>query len=160
MMSDDTEDRFDQIRAKGEEMIRRHGWMVQSVSPTQEQPGISYNYSIGLHAKGLPEILVIGLPLQIGHALVNDIVKLVMARKTMGSTFVGDIAHPKWPTHFFLIEAQSDKAAEYALGADARSDGVAKYIQIVWPDKEGRFPWNPDATPEFRDAQPVLGAVA
>lgn len=28
--------------------------------------------------------------------------------------------------------------------------------QVVWPDREGRYPWNEGATPDPRHEQPVL----
>jgi hypothetical protein len=30
---------------------------------------------------------------------------------------------------------------------------------IVWPNNDGNYPWNPHATKEFKDWQPVLGVV-
>jgi len=33
-------------------------------------------------------------------------------------------------------------------------------LQIVWPDKRGRFPWDADFDERTRDRQPVLAAVA
>ena len=30
-------------------------------------------------------------------------------------------------------------------------------VQLVWPDKQGRWPWDPSSRDGFRGLQPVLG---
>jgi hypothetical protein len=32
--------------------------------------------------------------------------------------------------------------------------------QSIWPNNDGHYPWSPNATKEFKEWQPVLGAVS
>lgn len=153
------EERLAKIREANERTIRTQGYMVENVFPTDDSPGPFFNYSIGLHAKGLPEIIVLGLPLQVGNALINEVAKLFLAQKAMGNELPNEIALPQWPVNFALLPADLANARELAVGAHTRSGGVASFLQIVWPDKEGRMPWASGVTDSFREAQPLLGVV-
>ncbi|MBW8711109.1 MAG: DUF4262 domain-containing protein, partial [Mycobacterium sp.] len=60
-----TEEYLDELRAT----IRIHGWAVQSV----EDDRLPFAYTIGLHDRGLPELLVTGLSPQPAARLLNDV---------------------------------------------------------------------------------------
>ncbi|MEJ6002533.1 DUF4262 domain-containing protein [Paucibacter soli] len=158
-MNDDIEERMAKLRQAGERLIKEVGWYVQSVAPVAGEEGCAFNYSVGLYDKGLPEILVLGLPLQVGHELINDVARYLIAQKAMGSKLAGEVRLPRWPTSFVLLAADPAQVGEYAYCAVSRSQGAAQFLQIVWPDKEGRFPWAHGATDSFRAAQPVLATV-
>ena len=146
------------IRAQLESIIHRSGWAVQGVFPTEESPGPHFCYSIGLHDKGLPELLVFGLPLNIGQALINDVARMLMARQQESQALpLGKNSLENWPTPFILLEAEAALAEPYATGARRRSQGKASYLQVCWPDKAGRFPWQPGVNAGFLEAQPLLG---
>ena len=40
------------------------------------------------------------------------------------------------------------------------SIGIFRALQIICPDREGVFPWEPQARQEFRDWQPLLAVSA
>src|SRR5262249_52869691 len=61
----DAEGYLDELRAT----IRIHGWAVQGV----EDDRLPYAYTIGLHDRGLPELLVTGLPPEGAAGLLNDV---------------------------------------------------------------------------------------
>jgi len=153
--------RIEQIRQHMEAMIQKFGWFVQGVFPTAGSPGQEFSYSVGLHDKGLPEVLVIGLPMQSAHVLVNDVANYLVAQKEKG-WHVGEtlLNHDNWPMPFYLLPAADDTGTMYATGAHRRSSGAAKYLQVVWPDTQGLFPWQTGYEDRFRPEQSVLGFPA
>lgn len=150
--------RIADIARQREALIRQHGWMVQSVFPTQEMPGPSFAYTIGLHDQGVPEVLVIGLPAPVGHQLLNDVAQLLVdARKAKQPLPQGRVTHPRWPMAFYLLPTTGQAASEWATGALNRSAGQAEFLQVCWPDTHGRLPWEPRFERKFVQIQPVLG---
>lgn len=145
-----------QIWQQLEAHIERFGWAVQGVFPTTESPGLAFAYTIGLHDKGVPELLVIGLPPEVAQPLINTFARWVLARKAMGQPLTGEFQLDGWAMVFHAVDALPVSAAEYATGAHRRSSGQARYLQLVWPDKAGLWPWDPQARREFIEAQPVL----
>lgn len=140
-----------------EEIISRMGWMVQGVFPTRENPGPDFSYSIGLHEQGVHELIIMGLPMQVAGPLINAVATSLLEAKVKGESYNTTFTHPAWPMPFALVEVPAQKASDYATGAHNRSKGQAQYIQIIWPDKQNRFPWHPDAEQSYRDAQLMLG---
>lgn len=147
-----------QVRDDLEDTIRHnisaHGWHVVLVQEDAEAP--AFAYSIGLHAGyGQPEILISGLPTDLMHGLINDIGRRVVkgedftAEKRCGALLEGydcvfrPVARRHYPDHFGY-------ARWYYEG-----DGFP-VMQCFWPDKAGRFPWEPECDPGLRGLQPVL----
>jgi hypothetical protein len=149
-----------QYWARIEEIIARVGWAVQGVFPTEQSPGPFFCYSMGLHDQALPEVLVFGLPPEVGHALVNDVARYLMARKLLKQPLEGKFELENWPMPAYLVTVDPVRAREFATGANSRSDGAASYLQIVWPSKEGHFPWDAGASVGYLEAQIVLGQPA
>lgn len=146
------------VLAQLEDNIARFGWAVQGVFPcVGDEDSIPFHYTIGLHNKVLPELLVFGLPMDVGQMLLNDVAMVMLEKQAAGLPVLGKFTHDRWPAPFYLVEAESAKAVEYATGANRRSQGLAKYIQVVWPDKHGSFPWQAGVAQGYLEAQPVLG---
>ena len=132
--------------------------MVRGVFPTVESPGPTFVYSIGLHDKRLPELIAIGLPLESGHALINDVARLLLDHLERQTALpCGLISHANWPMPFHLLPAEAELAEEYATGAARRSEGAARYLQVCWPDTKGLFPWQKGFEQKFASMQPLLG---
>jgi hypothetical protein len=130
------------------EDIFTHGWVVQHVEDGRRP----FAYTVGLHDRGLPELLVTGLAAQRAQWLLNTVARRVIAGLELragqrislsGATrleFV-DVEHP---------DAHLDMALAIA-GTHIRA------VQLVWADARGRWPWAPGFDDGVR-RQPVLGA--
>ena len=154
----DIDKRLAAVAAQREELIAKFGWMVQSVFPTAESPGDCFAYSIGLHTQGLPELIALGLPMEVGTALINDVARQLLAHKVEGRGLpIGQMALERWPMPVYLLEADASTARELAVGADRRSAGQANYVQLCWPDKGGHFPWEAACSPAIQRLQALLG---
>ncbi len=149
-------DRFGTYQRQREALIAQHGWMVQGVFPTAEIPGSSFSYTIGLTDRDLPELIQIGLPIEVGHTLLNDTAALLQAQPDLLSTLPLEYRHPNWPAPFTLVNADAFKASDWAVQAWRRSHQTARFVQVVWPDKHGHWPWELECSEGVRTMQPLL----
>lgn len=118
--------------------ITKHGWMIQGVAPHVGQTGVSFAYTVGLTTAGLPELTIIGPPIDVSTEILND-----AARYSLGATINdGDVL---------------ENAASVPLRATTVTDlepfKVARalynpitMLQLVWPDPHGSYPGDPGWT--------------
>lgn len=137
-----------------ESAIRTQGWAAQSVHDRLPK----FVYSIGLHDKMLPELIVFGLPVSLGKEVINLTAHICIeragSRQAVSAKRATLIELPSWPRPFWLVPAIREQVAQYAVDAVARSRSQTEFLQIVWSDVAGRFPWEPGAQ-AFED-QPAL----
>ena len=127
-------------------LVQRNGWVVQFV--TDRTP---FAYTIGLHPRGLPELLVTGMPPQRARHVLNSVAEYLVdggkplpgERILIGDELLLDVVQVQHP------DAHLKFAAAF-YGADLRA------LQLVWPDDQGHRPW----CSEFSNSgvrQPVFG---
>lgn len=137
---------------KQQDIIETHGWALTSVLSDGTMP--SYTYSVGLSAKGLPELLLVGVGPRDAQIILN-----AAAKKLIGGVFSGapgerlqEVANfPLAPRHL-----AQDLAEKFALGADryAHENNLKMHmIQIVFPDQKGLFPWEAGCDPSMTAMQ-------
>jgi hypothetical protein len=139
-------DYLDLVREK----ILARGWAVQFVED-ERRP---FAYTIGLHQRALPELLVTGLAPKQSLWLLNTFAKraLVGRRPTAGD----QVSLPAG-TRLELVDVEHPDAHMGIAIAIEGTDIAA--VQLVWADDRGRWPW----APGFDDGQrrqPVLGRRA
>lgn len=144
--------------AQLEAKIKERGWVVQYVFPEEGNSSPSFTYTTGLHAHGLPELVTFSLPPETSQRLLNEIAADLMLRKATKQTAGGDYTHANWVFPLYLLEADPELASEYATFAWNRSNGAARFLQVVWPDPYERFPWDPRYGTKFKGMQPLLGS--
>lgn len=144
----------DAMLAKIRADIARVGWHVVLVPPDAQTAG--WAHSIGLVERfGHPELVVFGADLERIGPLLNAVAARVAAGRRLeaGTQLSGVLRDlplavrevaPRW------IQSFLGNAAWYA----GRPDLPA--LQIFWPDPAGRFPWDPDCDPTWREDQPQL----
>ena len=118
----------------------------------------SFSYTVGLHKSyGHPEMIVFGLPPNTAHGVLSDIA----LKAKQGAPF--DLSKPAdkllEDCNVFFVEVPKDAFAEYVLSA-IRFNGAEDFsvFQVVWPSaRDGLYPWDAEADPEFVASQPVLG---
>lgn len=130
------------------DLVDEHGWAVTVVFGGEDDQGgltPSFSYTVGLSAKGLPDLLIFGLPEQSAHPILNAIVR---------KAFDGQIAlrdgqvvreAANLPLKLRVIEP-AEKGLETALGARrfaAENGHEAQILQVLWPDLAGTFPDEP-----------------
>jgi hypothetical protein len=134
------------LRAK----IATYGWAVRNVSDADQARCLSY--TVGLTAHGHPEVVMTGLPPEVGHAFLNIVGEIVVregGRFTVGETTTELAEGAAMP-----VIAVSDKTGLTAVDAFY---GDVPAVQVVWTDSAGRLPWEPGyANPP--GSQPLLGS--
>ena len=131
----------DRVRAyldRCQALIDEHGHMVQSVFADARTP--DFAYTIGLSTRGLPELVVIGLPSETATHALNQIAQR--------------LAKDSIPDHQDITEIANMPLRLRTVDPDAAwvHMGVARSLlqtrptairQVLWPDPSGRFPGDP-----------------
>lgn len=141
---------LDETRA----LVAEHGWAVQGVFSVagEENPGPNFLYTVGLSTYDAPEFIVFGVAMEVGHAVLNG----MGAKVRDGARFqAGDLLDDVLDGYNVRLVEVHD-TTEHLTVAN-RVYGLpdpVRALQIVLPDKAGRFPWDPDCELSW---QPVLG---
>ena len=118
------------------QMIDAHGWAVRNVSDSD--PAKCLSYTVGLTAHGHPEVVMTGLPPEVGTAFLNIVGEIVVregGRFTSGEATTELADGPAMPV--IEVSDRSDLTAVDAIY------GVVPVLQVVWTDSLGHLPWEP-----------------
>ena len=134
--------------------IATYGWHVVKVLEDAEGPGFAF--TIGLYRRfEHPELIVVGLPPDTMHRLLNVAGEAVRS----GQVYVAGQAYDD------LLEAYSCTFRPVPVRQYEPYLGYARWyyrgddfptLQLVWPDREHRYPWAAPPDAWIRGAQPVL----
>jgi len=131
-----------------------HGWHVVKVM--EDAAGPAHAFSIGLHEKhDHPEIVVVGPDLDVMHRLVNALGEDVRdgRRFRPGASYEGIVSG--LGCHFRAVHPAN--YADFLGYAGWYYQGAAfPALQCVWPDPDGRFPWDPGFPAPLARHQPDL----
>lgn len=143
--------------ARQAEVIDRVGWLVLHVFPEADDPPdvAAFAYTVGLSARGHPELLATGLPPQAGHGLLNELAGRVHAdaRRFQHGELV---SNPAGDQAVVIIDAQPSGEIFPALAFKRYGPARVRVQQVLWPDEQGRFPGERGYAVE-RFPQPLLG---
>lgn len=132
--------------------IARTGRHIMGVFPdvdSEDPLNESFTYSIGNSLRNLPELLLVGL---CGESFaINALSELMLKR---GRKFDdGEIVSLGGPFAVCVVDASEDVKREFTIQV-GRQLGIADQdydvMQVVLPDKDGRFPWQPDCAEPYR----------
>lgn len=140
--------------------IEAHGLQVISVMGDDSTP--PFAYSIGIEKSlGMPELFTIGLHAQTAHGLINDCYQRMKAGLVLSEgmqldgLLAGDyrcIVGAMHPSHYKNYMGW----ARWLHGGDS-----FRTWQIVFPSStDKRYPWDPDATEQFKELQPLFSTPA
>ena len=139
-----TDDYLDVLR----ETIKDHRWAVQFVE-SDDRP---FAYTVGLHDKGLPELVVTGMRAQTAAKLLNVIGEQMVDEGMVlqpgehidcGARFLLEVVEVEHP----------DVHLRFAVGLYGSK---IRALQLVWADNVGRWPWD-QGWGHGRRRQPVFG---
>ena len=137
----------DDLTDAGRELLQDVADHKANVMHVTDDAGVpKFSYTVGLwHHFEQPEVIVFGLDVE----AADEVARFAHGEKHEG-LMVGFAAR-------FLDVP--DEAAQAHLGAAAWAyqDQPFRSVQLVWPDKEKRWPWQDGVRQGFRDVQPLLG---
>jgi hypothetical protein len=133
-------------------MIMDSGWAVQFVERDRLHP--PYAYTVGLTARGKPELVVTGLPARPSAELLNDVaVHVLHSELPEPGEQIPLIGGP-------LIEiVEVDVPEAHLLMVGEFYDPGFRALQLVHADDRGHWPWDVGYR-GGRGGQPVLGTRA
>jgi hypothetical protein len=131
-----------------------HGAAVMHVAGDDDNA--SYAFSVGAWRRfGKPEAVVIGLPKEVAHAVINTYVQRVGGgeRFSPGRLYEGFVAEAAVTVEKVAMQHYPEYLGSAML---VYGDPDFPAVQLLLPTAEGAFPWHDDAPPGFAEFQPVL----
>jgi hypothetical protein len=132
--------------------LKEPGWTVIGVGGSEQEP--SFCYTVGLwHNFQHPEIIVFGLPIQHGHSILNALGLRIKNDKLQfcEDQEYKDIAEG-YPTRFRNVQPDE----HFGVALKFYQHQSFKALQLCWPDKSCKFPWEEAFDPKMKKAQPLL----
>jgi hypothetical protein len=140
--------------------VRKHGCHIVGIMADEQGP--PYAFSIGLFLNyGHPEIVIFGANRNDSAAFINDICDRAAKGKRYAAGDVSDDLVPGCRLCF--VDVPLERYGEYlgtAIWFYAKSPRPFPCLQLVWPDKEGRFPWQETFDPELKYWQPLMSSFS
>ena len=134
--------------------VERYGLHVLEVGAEEDSP--TFAYTVGLcHTFGHPEDIILGLDLDVMHELLNG----VAAELRRGARFApGAVSDALLEGYDVAFRAVPERHYRAYLGWANWFNGGTAYpvLQMIYPDRERRWPWDPGVADGFRWNQPVL----
>ena len=135
--------------------IATYGWIVMKVA-ANSAPDPDFAYSIGLfQTYEHPEIILVGLDAETAHTIINDVGAAVRDGKRYAAGTTSDEFLEGYEVTFRAVP-DHQYGAYLGWGRRYYAGRAVPALQLVFPDRSGRWPWDDHASPEFRAAQPIL----
>lgn len=120
---------------------------------------VPFAYTLGLmDMLGHPELVICGLPGE-GHLVLYAMVEDIVGGRSFGGAwpYAGVLETGRIATRAVhgSQHARALPIAVAARGADIGGADVAA-LQVFWPDRAGKFPFDPDCDAEVHELQPRL----
>lgn len=136
------------------EHIEQYGLSVIKIESTEYLP--SFAYSVGLtETLNHAEIICFGLRTQILHQLINDVAEIIKEEGKLDPNKEYDNIFENSRAKFLPIDKRNIK--DY-FGVAIKYFGTNKIngLQLIWTDRNNRFPWEEGFEEEFKFMQPLL----
>ncbi len=139
--------------------VEQFGWHCTSVAPRVGQEGEVFSYTVGLYqTHGSSELIMFGLPSDTAHSIFSIYVDRLREGKPISLEEPSNDLIQNYPCTFVAVPRE--RYNDFVFSALWFYAEVSFPLhQVVYPDREGLFPWHAAATQEFREQQPVLGSM-
>ena len=140
------------IRTKGN--IEEFGLQVIMVSSTEYSP--SFAYSIGLWERyNHPEIICFGFSNDLGHAIINDVARIIKSGdKILIDKTYSEIFEESKATFLKVDERNIDDY--FKVARRYYNNNHFESLQLIWTDRNDKFPWEENFEDELIYIQPLL----
>jgi len=134
--------------------IREHGWFNTRILAEAEDPGFSFTTGFWVNTSQ-PELIIFSLRDGLAHDVLWDLFREAKAGVALAVGKRTDQVFANLPAYVFPMAKRHYREH---LGWSRWFYGGDKFpcLQIVWPDREGLFPWEPGFDPAFANDQPDL----
>lgn len=150
---------IDDFKAAARSAIEEHGWHVVLVAADEDRP--AYGLTLGLTERfGHPELCAVGLDDAQDGGLMHDLLDSAAEFVAEG----GRLAAGTRNTELLVGHSLGVRPISAAMVSDWLALGVAVLgrndfaaLQLLWPDRRGRLPIDPQCESKVLASQPVLG---
>lgn len=131
-------------------MVETYGWAIRHV--LGDASTAPFSYTVGLTARGWPELVITGLPADVADVFIRNAVD---EQEASGAFRPGDRTDSLTKSGSVVLIRVDDRRG---MTAAERMLGDFDAVQLVWPDSQDNLPWDIGYrnTPE---AQPILGSA-
>ena len=137
--------------------IQQYGWHVIKV--TEDDLGPGFGYSVGFFETfAHPEVLIIGLKLDLIHSLINKIGKELRLGKTFNSDTFSENVLDNFKFYFTWVDKKFyDEYVGQAQWYYSNKD--FPLLQCLYPTTKGIYPWENEWPENIKNLQPILGSI-
>jgi hypothetical protein len=139
-------------------IVEASGWCIQAVDRGQDSNSPPYAYSVGMAKKGLPELLMTGVVPPLASHTLNQICFKMMDGKIRG--FDEEKISGLTPITFKLRELDVkdvEKFLPICIRYGKHTGKPIQFMQVMFPDGNGRYPGDPDCSKKFYKVQSLVG---
>jgi hypothetical protein len=147
-------DRLDNFQLRTIVHVTQYGWSVVLIPANDAGPGWAYTIGLG-HSHGSPELAMFGGDVYEMEEILNALGRQAAEGRPPSDGERREDVLRGWPVVFRAADPRWHEAAFGGALAFYRRTPVT-FLQVVWPDPNGRFPWDEGTDGVYRRAQPVL----
>jgi len=135
--------------------IEKFGLQVMSIDHTDYSP--PFSYSIGLYESyGHPEIICFGLSAKLCHTILNHIAEVIQSGEAIQLEHeYSNIFFKDSRCQFLKVDAKNMNDY-FGIAQSYYVDKKFPALQLVWTDRNDKFPWEEGFQEEFLYNQPLL----
>ena len=138
--------------------IQSYGLHILKVTGDEEWP--EFAYTVGLfHSFNHPEVIVLGLPGETAQAILNNLADVIRTGKRFAAGEVSEVLLENYACKFLAIPP-AQVTAHFGWAFWYYGDSPFPTLQLVYPDREHRWPWDKGVATGFLEQQPILSTVA
>ena len=136
------------------EDIKKYGWTVMLIEATDYLP--SFAYTVGLWKNyNHPELITFGLTTKTLHSILNIAGELVKAGQRLQVDYDYDDFFENGIAQLIQVDPRSLKDY-FGYGVWFNDTNSFPALQLVWTDRNKRYPWDTHFEEEFQYRQPLL----
>ena len=134
--------------------IEKFGLQVIMVSSESYNP--SFAHSVGLtETFNHPEIICFGLPSDLAHSIINDVVEIIKQTGAIKIEKEYDNIFKDSRAAFLKVD-QRNIGDYFGVALEYYQDKKIEALQLIWTDRNDKFPWEENFEDEFIYKQPLL----
>lgn len=134
--------------------IDKFGLEVILVTSTNYSP--SFAYSIGLtKTYNHPEIICFGFSNRLGHEILNDVAEIIKNGEIIKSGLIYTEIFKDSRATFLKVDKRNIRDY-FGAGLNYYDDEEFNALQLIWTDRNDKFPWEDNFEEEFLFKQPLL----
>ena len=141
-----------------EDVIAQYGWQAVGVFKCEEEQEPSFNYTIGLMNRDWPELIMVGMRVDLGHYCLAAIIKHYEDLDRPPE--LGEINKTTLSVPIKFGSVSKDNINERMTVTRLYANRHARQfdaLQVIWSDMDGNFPDSELFDMNMRKAAVILG---